>query len=45
MIAYAKISGIVEYAFEKEDIEEEIAEELMHMLLQSIQSCIDQLDS
>ena len=44
MIAYAKVGGIVEYAFVKEDIEEEKANELMNVLEQNIYSCIDQLD-
>ena len=45
MIAYAKIGGIVEYAFVKDDIKEEKAKQLMCLLTQNIQSCIDQLDS
>ena len=45
MIAYAKINGIVEYAFVKDDIGEESAKKFMHTVLQAIYSCIDQLDS
>lgn len=45
MVAYAKIAGIVEYAFVKEDIEEEKANELANLLEHNIYSCIDQLDS
>ena len=45
MLAYAKIGGIVEYAFVKEDIGEESAEKFMHTVVQAIHSCIDQLDS
>lgn len=45
MLAYAKIGGIVEYAFVKDDIEEEKAKELMFVLEQLIYSCIDQLNS
>lgn len=45
MIAYAKIGGIVEYAFLKEDIGEESAKKFMHAIEQAIYSCIDQLDS
>lgn len=44
MIAYAKISGIVEYAFVKDDIEEEKAKQLIYLLIEIIKSCIDQLD-
>ena len=45
MVAYAKITGIVEYAHVKEDIEEEKAKEFMSVLEKSIYSCIDQLNS
>ena len=45
MVAYAKIGGIIEYAFVKDDIKEEKAKQLMCLLTQNIQSCIDQLDS
>lgn len=45
MLAYAKIAGIVEYAFAKDDIEEEKAKEFSHILIQLIYSCIDQLNS
>ena len=45
MMVYAKIAGIVGYAFIKEDIGEEEATELMYMLKQNVYSCIDQLDS
>lgn len=45
MLAYAKIGGIVEYAFVKDDIEEEKAKQFMRLLEQNIYSCIDQLDS
>ena len=45
MLAYAKIGGIVEYAFVKEDIGEESANKFMYAILQAIYSCIDQLDS
>lgn len=45
MVAYAKIGGIIEYAFAKDDIKEEKAKQLMCLLTQNIQSCIDQLDS
>lgn len=45
MVAYAKIGGIIEYAFVKDDIKEEKANQLMCLLTQNIQSCIDQLDS
>ena len=45
MIVYAKIGGIIEYAFVKDDIKEEKAKQLMCLLTQNIQSCIDQLDS
>ena len=45
MVAYAKIGGMVRYAFIKEDIEEESAKQVMCLLTQNIQSCIDQLDS
>lgn len=44
MIAYAKIGGIVEYAFVKEDIEEESAKKFMNTVVKAILSCIDQLD-
>lgn len=44
MIAYAKIGGIVEYAFVKEDIEEESAKKFMNAVVKAISSCIDQLD-
>ena len=44
MVAYAKIGGIIEYAFVKDDIKEEKAKQLMCLLTQNIQSCIDQLD-
>ena len=45
MVAYAKIGGIIEYAFVKDDIKEEKAKQLMCLLTQNIQSCINQLDS
>ena len=45
MIVYAKICGIVEYAFAKDDIEEEKAKEFLHILIQLIYSCIGQLNS
>ena len=45
MLAYAKIGGIVEYAFVKEDIGEESANKFMYAIEQAIYSCIDQLDS
>lgn len=45
MLAYAKIGGIVEYSFVKDDIEEESAKQFMHAIEQAIYSCIDQLDS
>lgn len=45
IIAYAKIGGIIEYAFVKDDIKEEKAKQLMYLLTQIIKSCIDQLDS
>lgn len=45
MVAYAKIGGIIEYAFVKDDIKEEEAKQLMCLLTQNIQSCIDQLNS
>lgn len=45
MVAYAKIGGIIEYAFVKDDIKEEKAKQLMCLLTQNIQSCIEQLDS
>lgn len=45
MLAYAKIGGIVEYAFVKDDIEEESAKRFMRAIEQAIYSCIDQLDS
>ena len=44
MIAYAKVSGIVEYALVKEDIEEESAKKFMHTIEQVINLCIDQLN-
>lgn len=44
MVAYAKIVGIVEYAFVKDDIEEEKAKQLINLLIENINSCIDQLD-
>ena len=45
MIVYAKIGGMVKYAFIKEDIEKENAEELMNMLKVNIYLCVGQLDS
>ena len=45
MVAYAKIGGIIEYAFVKDDIKEEKAKQLMYLSTQNIQSCIVQLDS
>ena len=45
MLAYAKIGGIVEYGFVKEDIGEESANKFMYAIQQAIYSCIDQLDS
>lgn len=45
MISYAKIGGIVEYAFVKDDIGEESANKFMHAVVQAIESCIDQLES
>lgn len=45
MLAYAKISGIVEYAFIKEDIGEESVNKIMYAIRQAISSCIDQLNS
>ena len=44
MMVYAKIAGIVGYAFIKEDIGEEEATKLMYMLKQNVYSCIDKLD-
>lgn len=44
IIGYAKINGIVEHAFVKEDIEQEKANELVNLLVHNIYSCIDQLD-
>lgn len=44
MIAYAKIGGIVEYAFAKGDTTEESAKKFMYAIEQAIKSCIDQLD-
>lgn len=44
MIAYAKIGGMVKYAYIKGDIEEENAEELMNMLKKNIYLCVDQLN-
>lgn len=45
MIVYAKIGGMVRYAFIKEDIKEENAKQVMWLLTKNIQSCIDQLNS
>lgn len=45
MLAYSKIAGIVEYAFVKDDIEEEIAKKFMQAVVKAISSCIDQLNS
>ena len=45
MVAYAKIGGIIEYAFVKDDIKEEKAKQLMCLLTQNIQSCIIQFHS
>ena len=45
MLAYAKIGGIVEYALVKEDIEEEIAEKIMHAVVKAISLCKYQLNS
>lgn len=44
MVAYSKIAGIVEYAFVKDDIEEEIAKKFMQPVVKAISSCIDQLN-
>lgn len=44
MLAYAKIAGIVDYGFIKDDIEEEKAKELMKVLEEGVYQCIDLLD-